>query len=498
VSCSSWTQTLRTLCLLVLIPTIFQHVGFSADKLEWTRIFPAGAQAGTTVDIEATGKFPDWPLDIWSDTDAITWSCQSEPGKLQATVDSFVPAGLHWVRLFSKNGSTSVRPFLVGNTPQRNETEPNDRTNEANAIDDFPQTIHGILAKKGDADSYAVKLTAGQLLVATIDAAKLLQSPVDTNLQILDAHGFVLAENLDHVGLDPYIEFTAPQDGQYIIRVLGFPATPDSKIGFSGGSDWLYRLRLESKAGAFGNPIAYPLPTELDATNVRLKPAKYTSQDQAKKVELPSRIRGIISAPNQTQYIRFLAHSGTHYRVRVFAREFGSPLDATVAIHDASGKQLKQTDDVASNRDPEIRWDAPKDDDYFVAISDFHRYGGKKYEYMAIIEQQNEDFKLSIANDWIQSTVNKEVHIKVNVTRENKFSRTVRVEVDGLPESVSCAMGESTNDGDSSKTLTLKIKSTEPYQGHFRIIGRTTESPDDIRVATSENNKPIWLSIAPE
>jgi hypothetical protein len=381
---------------------------------------------------------------------------------------------------------------------QRNEAEPNDQPSQANSIDDFPKAIFGNLEKKGDVDLYEVKLAAGQLLVATIDAAKMLQSPVDTNLQILDVRGFVLAENLDHVGLDPYLDFTAPKEGRYFVRVLGFPATPDSKIGFGGGTDWLYRLRLESKAGAFGAPIACPMSTELDVTSSRVKPGEGDSQDRAVLIELPTRVRGVINAPQQSHFFRFKAQAGSHYRVRIFAREYGSSLDATVAILDAAGKQLKQADDIANNRDPELLWDASKEGDYFVVVSDFHRQGGEAYEYLAIIEQRVPDYTLSIANDWIQSTIGKAVEVKVKVNRENKFAGTIQLEADGLPDTVRCEKAESKSEGDSSKTVTLKLEGTEAFQGTLRIVGRTSESPDDVRAATSENNKPIWLSITPK
>ncbi len=50
-----------------------------------------------------------------------------------------------------------------------------------------------------------LRLRPGQRVIATVDAEKLF-SHRRRNLQILDAQGFVLVENLDHVGLDPYLE----------------------------------------------------------------------------------------------------------------------------------------------------------------------------------------------------------------------------------------------------------------------------------------------------
>ncbi len=483
-------------CFALLCCT--RSIVLSADKLEWTRIFPAGGQVGTTIEVEATGKFPIWPVQIWSDTEGIRWTCKKEAGKLEATVDSSVTVGQHWVRLFTEDGSTSVRPFVVGTSPPMPEKEPNDRTNEANRIDAFPLAIHGILEKTGDVDLFEVTLKAGQRVIVTVDAEKLFQSAVDVNLQILDSQGFVLVENLDHIGLDPYLEFVAPRDGKYIVRVFGFPATPDSGIGFAGRIDWLYRLRLETKAGSFGNPIACPMPTELDAKSIRLKPSKATNQEQAMSLHLPARVRSIITAPNQTHYFRFKAEAGAHYYIRAYAREYGSPLDATIAVLESTGKQLKQIDDIANNRDPELYWDAPKDGDYFVTIADFHRLGGKSYEYLLVAEEQNADYQLSIANDWIQSKIGDEAEIKVKINRMNKFKDTIQIEVDELPEGVKCEKVESKSEGDSSKSVTLKLKGTQPYQGPVRIIGRNLNSPEEVRVATAENKKPIWLSIGPK
>ena len=501
---------LLNLSIVVILAQLL-NVSVAADELEWTRLFPTGGQTGATKEIEAKGKFPVWPLKVWSNSDSIRWSCLKDAGKLEVTIDADAPLGLHWVRLYDENGATSVRPFLVGRSVERNEAEPNDRLKEANDISAYPLAIHGILSKKGDVDLFSLSLAAGQLLVATIDAAKWLQSPVDVNLQILDNDGFVLAENLDHIGLDPYLEFVAPRDDRFTVRVFGFPAAPDSKIGFGGGSDWVYRLRLESTSGAFGSPIAFPMQSELDAECVSLKPGQHIIQGQALAISLPARICGLVSEANETHYLRFAARSGSHYRVRLLAREFGSSLDPTIAILDANGKQLAQSDDVETNhRDPVLLWKANKDGDYFITIGDFHRSGGRNYQYLAIIEDCPPNFDVSIANDWIQATVGKEAGIKVKVLRESGFADSISVSMDGLPDSVTCSQETSTvepkgaskekskNENDSSKLVTLRLKGSTVFQGPVKIVARSDQNENLVRTATADSNKPIWLSIAPK
>ena len=161
-----------------------------AERPELTRLLPSGGQAGTVIEVEASGKFPIWPIQAWSDTESIRWSFEEGSGKLKANIDASTPPGLHWLRLYHPDGATSVRPFVVSNTPEQIEREPNNRVAEANAIDSLPRSVHGVLSKRGDVDLYSIMLVEGQKLVATVDADQIFHSPLDANLQLLDSDGF--------------------------------------------------------------------------------------------------------------------------------------------------------------------------------------------------------------------------------------------------------------------------------------------------------------------
>jgi hypothetical protein len=89
-----------------------------------------------------------------------------------------------------------------------------------------------------------------------MEANRRLGSPMDGLLQVARTDGIVLAENDDVHGRDPQIVFQAPAAGTYVVRTFAFPATPDSKIGFSGGETFLYRLTLTTR-GFIDHP--YPL-----------------------------------------------------------------------------------------------------------------------------------------------------------------------------------------------------------------------------------------------
>jgi hypothetical protein len=478
--------------------------GLSADKPELTRVFPPGGQRGTAVDVEATGKFVKWPIQIWSDTDSIQWECQKESGKLRVTIAADAAVGLHWVRFFNADGATAVRPFLVGLDKERIETEPNDQPSTANEISFLPHTVQGILNKRADVDMVSVAMKAGQILAATIDSDKWLQSPADASLQIMDGNGFVLCENLDHVGLDPYLEFLAPRTEKYYVRVFGFPATPDSTVAFGGGNDWSYRLRLAERSEPFSSAHAYSAQRVLESKRIEADPGKHVTLETALPIQLPARVGGVIAARKQSNYLAFSAKSGRQYRVQILAREFGSQLDAAVAILDAKGKQLAQQDDAGKDRDPELNWKAPADGDYLIAVNDFHRGGSSDHRFLAVVEERAPNYSITIPNDLIAGTVGKDTELTVTIDRENDYKEGVQISAIDLPESVECSVAESKNGSDSGKKVTIKFKAKSPFQGPIKIMAKrsdttgSTESVDEPKYATVPNGKPIWLSVVAE
>lgn len=482
-------------CTLIGVSSIDTLYG--AEKPELTRLFPSGGQAGTVVEVEATGKFPVWPIHAWSDTDLIRWSFEANSGKLKADIDASTKPGLHWLRLYHPNGATSVRPFLVGDAPEQLEVEPNNRAAEANPIASLPFSVHGVLSKRGDVDMVATSLSAGQRLVATVDSSNLLRSPVDATLQLLDSEGFVVAENLDHFGLDPCLEFLAPQDGKYFVRVFGFPKTPDSTIAFGGGADWIYRLRLQSGKRSFPDTEnASQIPS--DGKVLTMEPETAAIRDDALFIDLPASICGTLSQTGQQGFLRFRAIAGQQYRVQLIARELGSDLDATVAILDSQGKQLSQQDDLGSARDPDLKWKAPANGEYFIEVKDFHQAGGPGYGFVLMVSQVLPDFKISIPNDLVEITIGKETEIQVKLERESEFKGDIVVAMGEVPDGFDCPEVKSIHGSDTEKKVTLRVKSKVPFQGPVRIFGKAAELRDSVRYAVADDAKPIWLGCTAE
>ncbi len=176
-------------------------------------LFPPGARRGRTIPVTASGQFEHWPVRVWCSTPGIEIAAGNEKGKLAVKVAETVPTGVHWIRLADDEGATPPRPFLVGTLQEVVETEPNDDPKQPQRLDSANVTIDGRLAQSGDVDGFAVRLTRGQTLVASLEANRRLGSPMDGVLQVVSPEGVVVAQNDDDHENDPQVVFVAPADG---------------------------------------------------------------------------------------------------------------------------------------------------------------------------------------------------------------------------------------------------------------------------------------------
>jgi len=194
-------------------------------------LLPSGGQRGTTVEVTAGGTFPTWPLQTWVDRPGVTIAPAADKGKLSVAIAGDAPCGLYWMRLFDAAGASAPLPFVVGTINEVLEQEPNNDPDKSQSVASAPVVVNGRLGANGDVDMFAIALRKGQTLVASLEAHETLGSPVDAVMQIVSPRGDVLAYNHDEHGLDPQIVFAAPADGSYLVRVFGFPATPNQTIG---------------------------------------------------------------------------------------------------------------------------------------------------------------------------------------------------------------------------------------------------------------------------
>lgn len=105
------------------------------------------------------------------------------------------------------------------------------------------------------------------------------------------------------------------------------------------------------------------------------------SLDKAQPVTLPAAIRGVIAGGTETDHYRFAAKKGQELIFDVRASRNGSPLDSSLAILNASGKELARNED-ARGFDSVLVFTVPEDGEYVAQLLDFQYRGGAEYKYL--------------------------------------------------------------------------------------------------------------------
>jgi len=482
-------------------------------------LHPAGLQANTEATITAAGKVEPWPPEVWVSHSNVQVVPDKKKGTLNVTVKDSGPT-VCWIRLYNAEGASAPRPLIIGTLPEVAEKEPNNEPAKATKIDTLPVIVNGRLDSGADVDTFAVSMTKGQTLVASLQANRTLGSPMDGVMQIVSADGFVLEQNDDDQGLDPQIAFTAPADGTYLVRLFAFPATPNSSITLSSAANYVYRLTLTT--GAYIDhalPLAVtagePAVVQLfgwnipDATQFTLPPqeagaeavitdvshsnslplavvphpsvveSESNSRETPQEITAPVTLTGRISAPGEEDVYRITAKKGERLSIRVESRALGYPLDPVLVIRDAQGKTLARVDDVQQQTDPEHVQSISADGEYRICVTDLFSRGGWRFAYRLTVTLAKPDYALTLAADSFTLKPGTPLEIPVTIDRKLGFNGEIEITAEGVPEGVTVTPVKSEAKGGSAKAVKLVLNGgTEAWNGPIRIVGKSgDESP---------------------
>jgi hypothetical protein len=159
------------------------------------------------------------------------------PNRFRVTVPSTTMPGQYDVWAVGENGLSSPRTFLVGRHPELAEVEPNDVEPAAMSVP-LDTVVNGQLDKPADVDRYRIQATMGQRVIIECSAER-IDSRLRAVLEVFDDHGRRIAVNRGYVGTDPLIDFVAPADGSYVVRVQDLIS--------SGGPELYYRLEFDTQ-----------------------------------------------------------------------------------------------------------------------------------------------------------------------------------------------------------------------------------------------------------
>ncbi|MFN0080489.1 MAG: serine protease [Prosthecobacter sp.] len=365
------------------------------------------------------------------------------------------PVGLHPFKVRTPTELTSLSTFAVTAAPIMEEGEGQRDVNGSRATATLvkPGTaVLGSLYDKGsqvaDIDCYKISGKAGMRLSIEIDAVRLTEvtyggAEFDHILRVLDADGRELARNDDNALhlQDPLLSMLLPRDGEYFIEIkqriydsrtgdhcfylahigthsrplvvypAGGPAGKPLQATLIGDptGDIRKTIALPAKEGAFDfyDDMPSPLPMRVSRYGNVLEAAT----DDTPVPSLPAALNGIIEQPGDADAFRITAKKGERWRVRVFARSLGTPLDPHIAIRraDADTPEIEGDDATLDARslhgmmgisggfqckerlDPSIVWEPKQDGDYVLTIDDMRGLGDATSVYRIEIEPAGDE-----------------------------------------------------------------------------------------------------------
>lgn len=479
---------------LVLIASLSQ----AEEPPQITRLEPNSVVAGQVMDFRIVGQFKSWPVQVWSSSPHVTWSCKPESGVFQVAVDSSANLKEVWFRFFNSAGVTPPRRLLIGTQQPILEKEPNDGPSQANDIKP-DEEITSVLEKNVDVDCFRVHLSDGDQFSAVVDSHR-YGSPVDANLQLLDEKGFVITESIDHFGLDPAIFATITRTGVYHVKVFAFPAEPDSTISFRGGADWWYRLRCRK------GPLLHEFPSDREKTLAKctLREASVgLTLENAVPLNLEEKVSQIVAVStedsgkrsSQNHYYKLPKAAGVQVRLEVTAQSMGSPLDPTLTIMDATSKQHAFQDDAGNDRDASLTWTIPDDKDYFAVIGDFHRRGGQQHVYWLSLTQVQPRVHVTTSSDSYVSKINQEIEISMKLEKPAEWVGEIEMICTDASLSVVLAPS-SVKIEKGTKDISIKLTATKAYAGLLPIQLKQKESGQSLSMSGPINESIVpWLTI---
>src|SRR5262249_58010972 len=125
------------------------------------------------------------------------------------------PSVRHW-RVWTAQGATTAKAFVVGDLPEVVEHEIDGDPVPVEVRP--PVTINGRIFPREDVDVWSFAARKGQTFTCVVDAAR-LGSPLDARLEVRDHQGRRVAESDDARGPDPLLRFTPPAPGTYHLRI---------------------------------------------------------------------------------------------------------------------------------------------------------------------------------------------------------------------------------------------------------------------------------------
>jgi hypothetical protein len=498
-------------------------------------IFPAGGQRGTTVPVRIGGHFLHGKAEFKiggvgvvgrSPIERIptTWfegpfipqpASQAKEdypkdyvGELKIAADA--PLGVRFWHCETSQGITPGWRFVIGDLPEIVEEE-SEGSAPAKSIA-LPVTINGRIFPREDVDDWSFPAKAGQVVSCEVHAAR-LGSGLDSRLEVLNPRGEVITENSDTFGADSFVRFTAPEEGNYTVRI--------HDIRFEGLQHFVYRLTISSGpwldgvyplGGQRGKSVElqlaganlaqktqslavpaidalqglsmiqlpaehHPIPIlfETDELAESLEAEPNDDTASAKMVDLPGVFNGRIDRAGDVDLWKFNGKKGEAWQFDLRASRLGSPLDGVLALLDEKGQKLATADDLSNGQtDAVLTATLPADGLFALKVEErISSRGGPEFSYrVRVVKPTESPLRLTTTLDALTLNRGGELKVKVLAERPANFADEIPLDLEGLPEGVTVT-GNKIGKGQNQVDVVLKAADTTKIAtSKLRIVGK--------------------------
>ena len=368
----------------------------------------------------------------------------AESAILELTIQPGAETGNRELRVLTPAGLSNPMVFQIGSAAEYLEIDPLDSPEARSRGPLAPPFVLNGQIMPGEEDAVQLRLKGGNAVVVAVQARNLIPYLADAvpgwfqaTVSIRNEAGKEIVYADDNgPDPDPVLRFTPSQDGVYTLLI--------KDAVYRGRWDFVYRAYVLDEAGA---ALQFPAGSRLGVPIAQANgtPAG-TGETSGRPGALPelgydAPVMGAIAVPGELDRWRFTGKAGEAVAARIAARQAGSPLDSTLRLADASGKQLALNDDFADPRlglsahhaDSRILAILPSDGAYFLEVADASRRGGAEYRYSLFLEKPAPGFSLTSTRSALNILPGSSAELEVRALRLDGWEGPIAVELDGAP-----------------------------------------------------------------
>ncbi|MGI8601971.1 MAG: PPC domain-containing protein [Verrucomicrobiales bacterium] len=425
-------------------------------------VYPAGGKAGSEVELAFIGD---------------------KGGELKNKV-ALPKETLTRFPVFAESGgqvSPSPHWLRVGDLDNALEVEPNNEMAKATpAAQELPLAFNGILQNNGDVDWWKFAAKKDQKF-AFIAHAKSIRSPLDPVLHIHNKDGGEIAGNDDAIGPDAKIDFTAPHEGDFFLRVHDHLN--------KGGADYVYRV--EATVPVPSLTLSVPQFARYDFQSRQMMPVPKGNRMAALILGSRANFGGDLAfeCPDLPAGVKLIADplpqsSGGLYPI-VFEAAADAPIGGKLIDLGARpiDEKLKHVRG-GFQQQLDLMMGEPNNTPYYVSI----------IKKMAVAVVEEVPFKIDLDPPKVPLVHNGSMNLRVVATRKEGFKAAITVRMMWFPPNVGGQPTIQIPEGQNEAVYTINANaSAEPRTWKIAVMGESDAGQGPI-LASSDLTP---LTIAP-